>query len=1751
MNPPPLPAGAAARLDPQHPWPGLGSYDEYGSEFFSGRTAEALDLAQMIRLWGAVVLSGESGLGKTSLLRAGVFPKLRELGFFPIYIRLLHAPDAPPYGRQVIDRVIEECRSRPDMEPPVLPEAGESAWTWLHREDVEFWNSRNQLMTPVLVFDQFEEIFTRGAENRRRSESEAFFAELADIAENRRPDELPAGCGTAQNYRVVLSLRKEYLSELEVCLGPRMPSALQNRFHLAPLSLESALEVVRRPAEPGQLLEPGAEMAIVTAVSGLRINREIGGTLSSPDIGGNTRIEPALLCLLCSELNSERLRLQQDRISTSLVEARGGDIIEGFYERALADFPAEVQRMVETLVTPNGQRLSRAEEEVLAMPGITPEILRELTENDRKRLLRRDRGLGGIPTLELVHDCLAPIVARHREERHRQDLGRERRIRQLKVLATIMGVLAVGALGTGLSIAWTQANAARKARDLSQQRLRQSAVTDDLIAAEKATRRDADSSAYLARALENDPAYDRARERAMETLLQGRTAPEPLGSSPGLRAGPFEGRDGLVLVDGAGNLVTWEDPEGNAGPRKLDPNADSITVSAGAAQIAWTSRIEIPVADQDGKSGTNRDAKDPGSGDGKGKETSRKEESPATEREAGALADDGTGSDGDETSASETSPCRLHLFDRAKGLMIQGPVLQTKPASISLAADGRSLLILSPSGSLRIWDGKADGTIRTVFEDEGIKPAHLHASVNGGWHAVGMKGSSPVILTIPASGETTHTTLGHQQAIAEFIETAGGSRIVTRDIDGKVIVFNTLGYRVLTLATDSPVRLIATDPLGLTITTVDDAGVADFWNVIDGERCRPSQSVSQSSRPVRILDEGRHLVVTESDGSVFRYRSAWHPGSADSAEIASFGVEANQAFLLADSPLGPVLVVSTDDYRLHFLDPATGAPRREPVSLPAEPNPVIALRGGRQVIAGCGGSAWIVPLASGESPEEFKIQAEDEVEHGVVDLAVSPDHQTFHVLTSTGILESRRLDAGDATPASMQFPEERGTRLVISPQSANPWIAMTTRMPSQRDWKMRVFPLTGDHPGAMRFEWDSGSEIWTTVTDPTGRWLAAITMDARIHIFDLDSEDPQTKGRRTISLPSQAYHAIFLVGGERPVLVTGDSQGQLSRWDVIDGEARRDEFANPCPETVTSLSLSPSGKWLACTTVTGRAMVWNTASGFAGSLPIAHATRVWTLAFDESSEPGRVFSCSRDGRIRVSTLGDGLGHDARDAASFTPLLQWQSGRVIGDDGRASRLSTQDRQARLEDAISKGRPEIVQWTSAPSWERGKRPGQDWVDPAELLAESGIDRRFPHLWRRHYDRDPEDALATIALAAWVVNDAHAAWLADQATPRLSSDAATQALAVNFLCDAGLHDKAVELVKKWPTEDPGLPTALAAARASSLAGDPAAAKRWLSTHAEDPPDDRAELANLVLECFRAGANVEGLRLHAKLGEMSQAGPETSTEAWAALAAAIVGHPIEPAASLALAETAAEWFEKNYLTYGWKGECASAWAIATQFLRNHDKETELGALAIYRYAIDEQSDMPFATRNFEGIEALASLWKTLGDAASTPELESTDLYLGRILHLWFSGDVEGARRTWAMLLEFDGDFDDPGFRAGLQLWPYELRAIEKLAEGEDNWMEEVEIPTDAAEWSAFGMADPDIMVELADDTSEDILAGRILHLSLTGDSLNAVATARILLRKNPEWAEARFLEEQGWDAEEIATFLSATDEAQSSPSE
>jgi hypothetical protein len=417
MTAPKSAARMTESLDSENPFPGLRYFVEEESPYFIGRRREIRELVRRIGRDPLTVLFGVSGLGKTSLLLAGVFPELRAKGYFPVRVRLDYRDDAGDFAEQIVEQILQAASEHEvdatDHEP------GESLWEYFHR--AEFWDPRNRLKKPVLVLDQFEEIFSIGAENKDKRIA-PFVRELGDLIENRIPIRDRARINRAENlgysiskqaYRIVLSMREDYLPELEAW-HRLIPSIGSNRMRLRPMNGEAALSVVTQVKDR------------VSEDVAIEIVRYVAAAKDDVPLE-ELEVEPALLSVVCRELNRRRINDNSDQITRDLLQETSGQFLDQLYEGCLNRYPevrGSLQELIEDqLLTRSGMRDNVACEDVIdESRGITEELLQSLVEERLVRIEERSNHR----RLELTHDLWTGVVQSSRDRRYAREEAERR-----------------------------------------------------------------------------------------------------------------------------------------------------------------------------------------------------------------------------------------------------------------------------------------------------------------------------------------------------------------------------------------------------------------------------------------------------------------------------------------------------------------------------------------------------------------------------------------------------------------------------------------------------------------------------------------------------------------------------------------------------------------------------------------------------------------------------------------------------------------------------------------------------------------------------------------------------------------------------------------------------------------------------------------------------------------------------------------------------------------------------------------------------------------------------------------------------------------------------------------------------------------------------------------------------------------------------------------------------------------------------
>ncbi len=239
----------------QNPYPGLRPFRTSESAVFFGRQEISSELIKRLSEYNFLAVIGASGTGKSSMVRAGLLPKLQSLpGKFGEWRVAILRPGQDPFAN--LARALCEAKIlKSDLLPEIINTLKESSFGFekLYKSESFSENQAMQFNT-LIVVDQFEELFRYRRDNGISGLNDAalFVKMLISISENRE-----------LNTYVLLTMRTEYINE---CVQiPDLAEKINNGQFLVPsLSINQLKETISLPLMlSGAKAEEGIENKII------------------------------------------------------------------------------------------------------------------------------------------------------------------------------------------------------------------------------------------------------------------------------------------------------------------------------------------------------------------------------------------------------------------------------------------------------------------------------------------------------------------------------------------------------------------------------------------------------------------------------------------------------------------------------------------------------------------------------------------------------------------------------------------------------------------------------------------------------------------------------------------------------------------------------------------------------------------------------------------------------------------------------------------------------------------------------------------------------------------------------------------------------------------------------------------------------------------------------------------------------------------------------------------------------------------------------------------------------------------------------------------------------------------------------------------------------------------------------------------------------------------------------------------------
>jgi WD40 repeat protein len=390
------------------PNPYVGPRSFKTGETLYGRDRELNELLNLLIAERIVLLHSPSGAGKSSLVYAGLIPRLWEEGFqvLPVARVNLEPPNqylkAKNFNRYVFSAVSSFDEALAEDQRLPLDELAEiSLGDYLerfkapHPAMAQLYEDMPPMETEVLIFDQFEEILTSAPTDLEGKA--AFFTQLGNALRDRK-------------RWALFAMREDYIAALDPYLRP-VPTRLNNTFRLDLLGVQAALQAIQLPPLTMDVkFNDDAANKLADDLRQVQVQRPDG----TMEVQLGPYVEPVQLQVVCYRL-WQNLK-PDDRMITLEDIAQVGDV-----NQSLGDYYAERVAGV-AKETNESERNIRVwfDEKLITESGIRSQVLMEPErssdlDNDAIRLLEdahlvRAEKRRGATWFELAHDRLLEPV---------------------------------------------------------------------------------------------------------------------------------------------------------------------------------------------------------------------------------------------------------------------------------------------------------------------------------------------------------------------------------------------------------------------------------------------------------------------------------------------------------------------------------------------------------------------------------------------------------------------------------------------------------------------------------------------------------------------------------------------------------------------------------------------------------------------------------------------------------------------------------------------------------------------------------------------------------------------------------------------------------------------------------------------------------------------------------------------------------------------------------------------------------------------------------------------------------------------------------------------------------------------------------------------------------------------------------------------------------------------------------------------
>ncbi len=1190
-----------------NPYVGPRAYEAH--ETLYGRDREIRQLVALLVAERIVLLHSPSGAGKTSLLQAGLIPRMRAEDFhvLPVVRVNLEIPAGlagTAANRYLLSTLLSLEEDVPEAQRLSLADlSGLSLDAYLARR------CRPQDASPseLVVFDQFEEVLTVLPSDR--DGKLAFFEQLGAALRNR-------------NRWAIFAMREDYVAALAPYLRP-IPNRMSAVFRLDLLGRDAAKQAIQKPAQGAgvDFTTPAAEK-LVDDLSQVQEQAPDG----SIEVHAGLYVEPVQLQVVCYRLWDAHVA--DDRVITVADLGQVGsvdDSLAGYYAQSVTRVAAATgveERAIREwfgsrLITPEDVR-SQVLQRAGSSDGLDNRAIFQLVD---AHILRAEKRAGST-WFELAHDRLIVPVRKSNtewfaanlhvfqvqaelwEKRRRaegmllrgkafKDAEQEAKTLRLTpveqdfldacakaraqeeletrnkrtknwllfiALAAILGIGFMSVMLYGMNISQNQALLAKSTAEAA-----------STLSSENEKKADAARTTAEAEQARANQLADRLNKEAIsrQLILKSQNLPEFLGAQYALK--------GLLAVEAA----------------RLSPNLDSNQSLTSFLNIPSGRVIKMSHPDKVLSLAFSPDGRLLVSGDYAG---------------------------------------NIYVWDTATGERKAEMQHLAAVNSVAFSPDGLWIVSGGDDHTARLWEAATGKLVKTLEHDYRVS---FTAFSRDGSLVVTNSGdfSDAIRVWKTASGELV-ATMPHDSKVSSVAFSPDGSHVVTGSVDCKVQVWDIAAQGVVMSADisnkyDSPcgVNSVAYRSDGLVMVSGSADGTVRVWDPNTGEQL-PALKHDGAVNSVAFSPDGSRVVSGSDDGTV----RVWLPEIARNESVMR---QYAGVLSVAYSPDGNWLVTSSRDNTVRVWDMRTGNQVAQLLHLNRVTS--VAFSPNNRWVAS-GSEDNTVQLWEAVTDRGLRWNAHD----NALSMAFSRDGTRVVTGSSNGYVQ-----AWEAATGNVLWQEWHGGEIktvAFSPDGR--WVVSGNW---GGDNTVRIWDAATGNPVAPM---QHGDAISSVAFSPDSLWVISGSYDGTVKVWEAAT------GNEIATMKCKSNVRTLAISPDGSQVVSGSENGKVQVWETKSGkEIVSMESGLP----VASVAFSPDGRRVVSGGWDLVARVWDAHSG-KEIASVQHGGVVSSVAF--SPDGSKVVSGSEDGTVKVWDVNTGepiaeMHHnDAVSSAAFSPDGLW-------------------------------------------------------------------------------------------------------------------------------------------------------------------------------------------------------------------------------------------------------------------------------------------------------------------------------------------------------------------------------------------------------------------------------------------------------------------------------------------------------------